>query len=57
MLGFFRPQAYATRITEIDPADLRARGIRGAIVDLDNTLVGWHQLAPLAEDALWISRA
>jgi uncharacterized protein len=57
MLGFFRPQTYATRITEIDPFALRARGIRGAIVDLDNTLVGWRQLAPLAEDALWVARA
>lgn len=57
MLGFFRPQTYATRITEIDPFALRARGIRGAIVDLDNTLVGWRELAPLAEDALWVARA
>ena len=57
MLGFFRPQSYATRITDIDPARLRARGIRAAIVDLDNTLVGWHQLAPLAEDALWVRQA
>ncbi|HEY4440364.1 MAG TPA: YqeG family HAD IIIA-type phosphatase [Candidatus Elarobacter sp.] len=57
MLGFFRPQSYAVRITEIDPAALRARGIEGAIVDLDNTLVGWREVAPLAEDALWVSRA
>jgi len=57
MLDFFRPHSYATRINEIDPLALRARGIRGAIVDLDNTLVGWRQLAPLAEDALWIARA
>jgi HAD superfamily phosphatase (TIGR01668 family) len=57
MLGFFRPQRYARRILEIDPVELRARGIRGAIVDLDNTLVGWRALTPLAEDALWVARA
>jgi HAD superfamily phosphatase (TIGR01668 family) len=57
MLGFFRPQRYARRILEIDPVALRARGIRGAIVDLDNTLVGWRALVPLAEDALWVARA
>ena len=44
MLGFFRPQSYATRITDIDPAGLRARGIRGAIVDLDNTLISYDRI-------------
>lgn len=57
MLGFFRPKAYSPAINRIDPEALRARGIRGAIVDLDNTLVGFRSLVPLAEDALWVSRA
>jgi HAD superfamily phosphatase (TIGR01668 family) len=57
MLGFFRPQLYSTAINRIDPRELRVRGIRGAIVDLDNTLVGFRTLAPLEEDALWVARA
>jgi HAD superfamily phosphatase (TIGR01668 family) len=57
MVKYFRPQTYAQSINAIDPAALRARGIRGAIVDLDNTLVGFRRLEPLAEDALWVARA
>ena len=57
MLGFFRPTKYATRISQIDPDELRARGIRGAICDLDNTLVGFRTLVPLEEDAAWVRRA
>jgi HAD superfamily phosphatase (TIGR01668 family) len=57
MLGFFRPTKYATRISQIDPDELHARGIRGAICDLDNTLVGFRSLVPLEEDAAWVRRA
>ena len=57
MLAFFRPSHWATRITQIDPHALRARGIRGAIVDLDNTLVGFRTLVPLEEDAAWVLQA
>ena len=57
MLSWFRPRLYARAINQIDPEELRERGIRGAIVDLDNTLVGFHALAPLEEDALWVARA
>jgi len=57
VIDFFRPTKFATRINQIDPVELRARGIRGAIVDLDNTLVGFRSLAPLDEDAAWVRRA
>lgn len=57
MLSYFRPKLYATAINQIDPDELRERGIRGAIVDLDNTLVGFRALVPLEEDALWVARA
>ncbi|HEY0614599.1 MAG TPA: YqeG family HAD IIIA-type phosphatase [Candidatus Elarobacter sp.] len=57
MLDFFRPKLYAPGINRIDPRELRVRGIRGAIVDLDNTLVGFRALVPLEEDALWVARA
>jgi HAD superfamily phosphatase (TIGR01668 family) len=57
MLDFIRPKLYASAINRVDPQQLRLRGVRGAIVDLDNTLVGFRALAPLEEDALWIARA
>ncbi|HTD37022.1 MAG TPA: YqeG family HAD IIIA-type phosphatase [Candidatus Limnocylindrales bacterium] len=57
MLSYFRPKLYAPAINQIDPDELRERGIRGAIVDLDNTLVGFRALVPLEEDALWVARA
>jgi len=57
MVKYFRPHSSARGINVVDPVVLRARGIRGAIVDLDNTLVGFHAQAPLAEDALWVQRA
>jgi uncharacterized protein len=57
VLNFVRPKLFARGISHVDPADLFARGIRGAIVDLDNTLVGFRTLAPLEEDARWVARA
>ena len=57
LLDFIRPKLYARGISHIDPVGLRARGIRGAIVDLDNTLVGFRTRAPLEEDARWVARA
>ncbi len=57
MFGYFRPTQYARRITFVDPLHLRARGIKGVIIDLDNTIVGWGTLAPLAEDAAWVAAA
>jgi len=53
----FRPQRYAKRISEIDPQELLARGRRAAIIDLDNTLVGFRELAPLEPDARWVRSA
>jgi HAD superfamily phosphatase (TIGR01668 family) len=50
----FVPDAYAPRVTFLAPADLFARGYRGAIVDLDNTLVGYHTLTLADEDAAWV---
>ena len=38
---WLRPDAEADSIYAIDPTALRARGIRGVILDLDNTIVPW----------------
>jgi putative phosphatase len=54
---WLRPDAEADSIYAIDPSALHARGIRGVILDLDNTIVPWgawdvpHALGP------WIAAA
>jgi HAD superfamily phosphatase (TIGR01668 family) len=52
-----RPDAYADRLSLVSLDDLAARGIRGIIVDLDNTVVGYgrEELAP--EDVAWVATA
>ncbi len=53
----FRPDGYARRLSGVSLDELGARGYRGIIVDLDNTLVGYGEdhLAP--EDRAWIANA
>jgi HAD superfamily phosphatase (TIGR01668 family) len=57
MSGWFSPTAYVPRISDIDVTALAADGVRGAIVDLDNTLVGYRALEPDAAVVDWIRRA
>lgn len=57
MNAWFHPAAYVPHVWEIDVADLVADGVRGVIVDLDNTLVGYRTLEPLPEVAAWIAQA
>jgi len=38
---WLRPDVEADSIYAVDPSALRARGIRGIILDLDNTIVPW----------------
>lgn len=54
---YLRPTSFARRIHEIDVDVLRRDGVRGIIMDLDNTLVGYHLAAPDAEVAAWIAQA
>ena len=42
MFEKFCPRAVAHTLAEIDPKVLVERGIRGVILDLDNTLVEWN---------------
>ncbi len=57
MIRRWRADALATSVTAIDVADLRARGIEGAIVDLDNTLVAYRMLEPSLPEARWVRDA
>lgn len=43
MLKKFLPSEYVKDIFQINPDDLKARGIKGIITDLDNTLVEWDR--------------
>jgi HAD superfamily phosphatase (TIGR01668 family) len=52
-----RPDGFAKNIYEISHDALLADGIRAIIIDLDNTLVGYHQPRPPAEVAAWVDAA
>jgi HAD superfamily phosphatase (TIGR01668 family) len=53
----FRPDSFADRLSSVSLDDLAARGTRGIIVDLDNTLVGYGEEHMAAVDAAWIASA
>ena len=57
MLRWLRPSTQVPTIYDIDLDALRARGIRGVILDLDNTIVPWgaREVGPLLP--LWIAAA
>ncbi|MFJ7727020.1 YqeG family HAD IIIA-type phosphatase [Neobacillus sp. NPDC097160] len=43
MLKQFLPNEHVKSILNISPAELKSRGIKGIITDLDNTLVEWDR--------------
>lgn len=55
MLRWFVPYRYERKIEEIDPAALHGDGIRGVILDLDNTIVAWNAPEPSWEVQRWVS--
>lgn len=55
MLRWLAPYRYARRIEEVDPRALRADGIRGVILDLDNTIVAWNAPEPTPEVERWVA--
>ena len=50
----FYPDERRRRITEIDPAALAARGIRGIILDVDNTLTTHDNPRPAPGVLEWL---
>lgn len=54
---YLRPLRVVASIARISLDSLRREGVRGIVVDLDNTLVGWHHLEPSPEVADWVKRA
>lgn len=54
---FLCPRRYAERITGVSLLDLKEQGIKGLIVDLDNTLAEWGR-EELGEETLsWLEEA
>lgn len=59
-MGFlerFRPDIIVPRLEFVDQEDLWARGIRGVIIDLDNTLCYWRGHDPGPQRRQWLERA
>ncbi|HEV3152955.1 MAG TPA: YqeG family HAD IIIA-type phosphatase [Candidatus Baltobacteraceae bacterium] len=54
MLG---PDRFAPRLHDISLSELAALGIRGLIVDLDNTLLGFRETELAAEHLAWVEEA
>lgn len=57
MLEDFRPDIVVPRLELVDQDDLAERGIRGLILDLDNTLCPWQGSEPGPERRAWVARA
>lgn len=56
ILRWLVPRRYVPSLPLIDPAELAARGVRGVILDLDNTVVAWDAAAPSPETRAWVRR-
>lgn len=57
ILRYFFPCLFVETIGDIDLAKLRKLGIRGLIVDLDNTLVAWDTFDLPESIIRWVERA
>jgi len=53
----FRPNRFAARLHQISLEELWGLGLRGLIVDLDNTLMGFHETELEAEHLAWVDEA
>lgn len=56
VLDLFRPRLWLAAITDVDPEQLRARGIRGIVLDFDNTLVPYGSKTVPEEIRGWVQR-
>jgi uncharacterized protein len=57
LASVLRPDGFAERLASVSLDDLAAQGVRGIIVDLDNTLVGYGLNACDEGDAAWVRLA
>ena len=52
-----RPFRIVPSVHSISLDELRSEGIRGIVIDLDNTLIGWKLLEPAPDVAKWVRDA
>jgi hypothetical protein len=57
MLELLRPSQVCPAVWEVEPAPLAAAGIKGLILDLDNTLVNWNSQQVRPQVAAWLEQA
>lgn len=57
ILSLFTPDRAVASVADLDPAGLLGQGIRGLILDLDNTIVPWGEAAPPSFVRDWVRRA
>ncbi|MDD9147620.1 MULTISPECIES: YqeG family HAD IIIA-type phosphatase [unclassified Sporolactobacillus] len=55
MLKKFLPDEHVESILAIRPEELKKRGVRGLITDLDNTLVAWNESHMTPELVKWFA--
>lgn len=53
MLNLFLPNKRVKNVFEINPKNLQDKGIKGIIIDLDNTLVAWNIAEATPEIIEW----
>ncbi|HTZ53804.1 MAG TPA: YqeG family HAD IIIA-type phosphatase [Candidatus Acidoferrum sp.] len=53
----FGPDRFVARLAAVSLGDLHARGFRGLIIDLDNTLMGFRQTELEADHLQWVQEA
>ena len=52
----FCPDYTVTRIKDLDPEDLKSIGVRGVLLDLDNTLLPWKSHEMPKETIEWVEK-
>lgn len=56
LYNFLLPNEFVTSVYEITPEKLKAKGIKGIITDLDNTLVEWDRADATEELVQWFGQ-
>lgn len=57
ILRLLQPDMFALSVADVNLDDLENRGIRGVLLDLDNTLVAWQRCDVPPEVRKWIKEA
>ena len=56
LLKNFLPNQYVKSILDIQPTELKEKGVKGIITDLDNTLVEWDRPEATPQIIQWFEK-